>query len=403
MNRMRFALVLLLGAAWLGMTGPSGLAAQPAPLGPEGEVPTDVFPRKPFLAVQPGGDSMVGFDDFSPSYSSVFYRFLAAGSMPSWDDGWYSIESPDSSPETVAVTATPRGFDLLWRITDFVDDKATAFYRGHFDLKGQPEGEPVRVGRAGTDWVWQVRGNGFVAGWALPKAHGIAARRLTSTGQTTGPELRLNSRPVDSPHPLVMAVADSGFLAVWLGTARAPGAPQVLRARRFSPAGKPLGTDFDVNTVPLDGSLDLQDPSAFLVSAAPGGGFAVAWWGGEKNYLRFFDAAGKALGPEAPAAIDDGAFLVSMAFDDVGNLLLLWVLDQGRDDHETDLKIRLLDPQGAPLGPPESVISEASDIFRAPWDGSVAWAEDSWIVAWVAAGLPAGDFDGIFVRRFAAH
>ncbi len=403
MNRMRFVLILLLGSAWLGAAGPRGLVAQPAPLGPEVLFFTNDFPGKPFLAVQPGGDSMVVFDDFSDTQDLIFYRFIAAGSTPSPEDGLSSIESPVLSPETDAVTATPKGFDILWHINDFFGEKPAAFYRGHLDLKGEPDGQPVRVGGAGMDWVWQVHGNGFVAGWALPKAHGIAARRLTSTGQTTGPELRLNSRPVDSPDTFVTAVADGGFLAVWLGTARGPGAPQVLRARRFSPAGKSLGPDFDVNTVPLDGSLDWRSPDAFLVAVAPGGGFVITWNRGGRDYLRFFDAAGKALGPEMRAPTEDDGFLTSMAFDNVGNLLLLWVLDQGRDDQVTDLKIRLLDPHGVPLGPAESVISEASDIFRAPEAGSVAWVGDSWIVTWWAGGLPAGDFGTILLRRFAAR
>ncbi len=195
MNRMRFALVLLLGSAWLGAAGPRELAAQPAPLGPEVVFLTNDFPYRPLLAVQPGGDSLLVWDDDSGSRASIFYRFLAAGSTPA--DEWSpSIESPEMYPQTKAVTATPKGFDVIWQVPPF--DKPTAFYRGHLNLQGEPEGKPVRLGGTGTGWVWQVRGNGFMAGWALPKKHGIVARRLTSSGQLTGPEMRLNSRPVDA-------------------------------------------------------------------------------------------------------------------------------------------------------------------------------------------------------------
>ena len=395
MNRMRIALALLLGTAWLGAAGPRGLAAQPAPLGPEVELPGDVFPTKPLLAVQPGGDYVVAWDYESDPLDAVYYRYVAAGSEPE-NLGPTPIGSPERYPALDAVTATPKGFDLLWHVTD-LDDKPTAFYRGHLNLQGEPDGEPVRVGGAGTDWVWQVRGNGFMAGWALPKVHGIAARRLTSSGQRTGPELRLNSRPVDAPSPAVLAVADGGFVAVWLGTVPGRKPTQALRARRFSPAGKPLGPDFDVTTIPPGVAAPDLDPH-FEVAAAPGGGFAVAWLLDTTLYLRFFNAASKALGPAVPVTAEDIDSLASMAFDQAGNLLLLWV--QFLDTQ--DLRLQLLDSHGAPLGPPEGVRSAASDDFPFPWQGSVAWAGDSWLVTWVAA-IPVQDASGVFVRRFAGH
>jgi hypothetical protein len=265
-----------------------------------------------------------------------------------------------------------------------------------------PDGQPIRLGGAGTEWVWLVRGNGFMAGWALPRKHGIVARRLSSSGQRIGPEVRLNSRPIDSSKPFVLAVADGGFLAVWLGAVPGPTPTAVLRARRFSPTGKPLGSDFDVNTIPLGvvGTESYVDPD-FKVAAAPGGGFAVAWMLADRIHLRFFNAAGTALGPEIPAVTSkdlDQDSPESMAFDKSGNVLLLWRQYVGDN---VDLRLRLFDPHGAPLGPPVGVRSEASDIFDAPWGGRVAWAGNSWLVAWAAAGASSYDFSTVFIRRFA--
>jgi hypothetical protein len=397
---MRFALVqLLLASAWLGVAGPSGLAAQPAPLGPEVWVRTDSFPGKPVVAAQPGGDYVIAWDDYP---QEVYYRYVVAGTEPADE---YPLVLGGNGPccvGTDAVTATPKGFDVVWH---FIGDdyKPAGFFRRHLNLHGQRDGKQVQLGRAGTDWIWNVRGNGFMAGWALPKAHGIAARRLSSSGQLTGPELRLNSRPVDAPDPLVLAVADGGFVAVWLGTVPGSTATPVLRARRFSPAGKPLGPDFDVNNVgpvSLRSDTYTEDPG-FLVAAAPGGGFAVAWERELKIYLRFFDAVGKALGPEIPAVTaEDTWALASMAFDDAGELLLSWAVET---EIYRDLQIQLFDSQGSPLGPPELVRTEASGDYLAPWQGSVAWTGSSWLVAWVATGVPGLDFNGVFVRRFAGH
>lgn len=410
MNRKRLALGFLLGSAWLGLVEPRGLAAQLVPVGPEIDLRAAIWPNTPFVAVQPDGSYLVAWDEGFDSHLGVFYRYVAPGG-PSEDDKWPpTIASPNEEgyPSVDAVTATPRGFDVLWREPDSLSSKPEAFYRQHLNLKGVPEGKPIRLGGAGTEWVWHVRGNGFMAGWTLRGKRGIAARRLSSTGQRTGPELRLNSRPVDNPKAVVLGVADGGFLAVWLGVAPGPAKSLVLRARRFSPAGKPLGPDFDVNTVPL-GPADLYFP-VFRVAAAPSGGFAVAWTSTRPGQLdtislRLFNAAGAALGPEIPVVgpepIEDGyePLPESLAFDNAGNLLLLWV-DWRHDD---GLRLQLFDPLGTPLGTPVGVRSEASDIFEAPWGGNVAWAGSSWLVAWGAAGVPALDFSTVFVRRFASR
>ena len=131
---------------------------------------------------------------------------------------------------------------------------------------------------------------------SLPSKHGIAARRLTTSGQRTGPELRLDSRLVDHPVGVsVVGLADASFVAVWLGVEPGSRGTAVLRACRFSPSGKPLGPDFDVNTLPL-GMLDASSYSGFKVAAAPGGGFPVAWLVHQATYLRWFNAAGSPLG-----------------------------------------------------------------------------------------------------------
>jgi hypothetical protein len=396
---MRFTLVLLFSAAWLGTAGPRGLAAQLVPLGPEIDLQTDVFPNKPLLAAQPGGDSVIVWDD-SISFNSFPYRYMAAGHGPSRES---SVFSPFDRPQVEAVTATPTGFDVIWVVASDDDEPKANFYLSHISLRGVSERRRVRLGGSGFYWVWQLPGSGFLAGWIMPHAHGIGARRLSSSGRRSGPELRLNSRPVDEPRPVVVPVADGGFVAAWFGTL--PGSTagssstKVLRARRFSPAGTPLGPDFDLNTTPLRVDSE-RGPFLFdelQVAAAPDGGFAVAWAYDDSIYLRFFDAAGQALGPEIPVeAAEEADQASSIAFDPAGNLLLLWA-----DSSNEGLQLQLFDPHGVPLGPPTGVRSRASGIFTAPVDGRVVWGGDSWIVAWIAAGMPQSDFFTILVRRFA--
>ena len=334
---------------------------------------------------------MIAWDDDALSSQGAFtYGYIPAGEGP-WDVCCL-LYSPTGVPSVDAVTAGRQGFDVIWHTWHYLDDPTpTLFYRAHLNLRGMPEGKPVRLGGAGTEWVWQVRGNGFMAGWSLPSRHGIAARRLTALGQPTGPELRLNSRLVDHPAGVsVVGLADASFVAVWLGVM--PGSPgtAVLRARRFSPSGKPLGPDFDLNTTPLR-VLDTSFDPGFKVAAAPGGGFAVAWLGDRRTFLRRFNAAGTPLGPEVTASApeDSEEAPQSMAFDGTGNLLLLF--------GEFQLQLRLFDPQGTPLGPPVNVNDDSTEE---PRGGSLAWTGDSWLVAYLAAIFPY-DQSSIFVRRFA--
>jgi hypothetical protein len=391
MNKLRLAFVLL---AWLGLAGHPARAAQLVALAPEEELYSDVFSNPPSVAAQPGGPYVIAWDDDTFSYQegSFSYRYTAAGADTANGD-YRTLYSPTGIPSVSSVTAGRQGFDVIWR--GFQTRGPSLFYRAHLNLQGVREGKQVHMGGPGTEWIWQVRGSGFMAGWPLPSKHGIAARRLTDSGQRTGPELRLNSRLVD--HPLdvsVVGLADASFVAVWL--AAMPGSPgtAVLRARRFSPSGQPLEPDFDINTVPL-GVLDTisQDGPRLKVAAAPGGGFVVAWSADQGAYLRWFNAAGLPLGPERIVSEPGDSLTLpqSLAFDDAGTLLLLLGVDYFA------IQAQLFDPQGKPVGTPVDVNDDETEH---PWGGDAAWAGDSWIVTWVAAIFPY-DQSSIFVRRFA--
>jgi hypothetical protein len=384
------------------MAGDPARAAQLVPLDYEEELHADIFSNPPVVAAQPGGPYVIAWDDdsFANIDGSFNYRYTPAGQNPAGIDSetdYHFIYSPIGAPSVDSITAGREGFDVIWRAFQY--QGPAFFYRAHLNLQGRREGKPVRLGDAFTEWAWQVKGNGFMAGRPLPSKHGIAARRLTASGQWTGPEMRLNSRPVDRPASVsVVGLANTSFVAVWLGVL--PGSPgtAVVRARRFSPSGKPLGPDFDVNASPL-GSFDpstLDYGPPLKVAATPGGGFAVAWGISHGAYVRWFNASGIPLGPErrASAAEDFLAYPQDMAVDNQGNLVLLWSLDYD------SLQLRLFDPQGTSQGPPVNASSDDSEEAQMPWGGGLAWTGDSWLVAWVAAIFPY-DQGSVFVRRFA--
>jgi hypothetical protein len=406
MNRVRFVLRPLIALAWLGTFAPGQALAQPVPLGPEIRVDT-IGPRQPaepLLAVGPGGDFEIAWgyvtDTIRPFVSA---RHFDADGNPT-DPAQVEIGLQGPYANVKSVTATPRGFEVLWQLGDW--PKQPSLLR-RLDSHGAPVGPPLLLNRGlSARWVWNVEGQGILGGWPMVVNHeyiGLAVQHINAAGKLTGPVLRLNSRPVaDDERPLLTALPGGGFVAVWLGVvSRSPGDfVMVLRARVFSPAGKPLGPDFDVNSV----AADLQDNIYYpKVAAAPGGGFAVAWRFFDDDaktttsYVRFFDAAGRPLGPEIPGLPNQG--VESMAFDDAGNLLVLWADDPPTP--EIDFKVQLLDGDGTPLGPQTSVISAASGRFKLPARGNVAWGKDAWIVTWWANAVsPTGRPSAIFMRRF---
>ncbi|HEY4572673.1 MAG TPA: hypothetical protein VIJ26_01875 [Thermoanaerobaculia bacterium] len=396
-----FFVVFLVSALGLVLTGPRGLAVQLAPLGPEAQLPANGGAERPDVAVQPGGGYAVAWDDLD---ARVFSHYVAPGDEVPGEETVFVGDGGLSAMDS--VTATPKGFEVLWHTTDD-DGLPVAFYRRHLDPQGVPAtGRPVRLARGGVDWVWDLGGSRYLAGWFMDPKQSIGARFLSPFGQPVGPVMRLSSRPVDDPEVLAVPLSDGGFVAVWFGTRldkevgkeEEENGTAVLRARRFNAAGHPLGPDFDVNTTPpgRGETAPFLNPQ-FQAAAAPDGGFAVSWTLGQTIYLRYFDAAGRAVTPEIPAVEDPSAFApVSIAFDDRGDLLLLWL--QFLDN--PDLQIQQFDAHGAPLGPSRQIRSAASADFQAPQEGSVAWAGDSWLVTWAAAD-PADGSRGVFVRRFA--
>jgi hypothetical protein len=362
------------------------------------------------VAVQAGGGFEIAWSYKNAEAPLVVARHFDADGAPT-DALQVALGSLGPYPNVRGLTATNGGFEVLWQLGG---SPRQPHYRRHLDLRGVPDpGKPVQMGGTGwsTRWVWQVRGNGFMGGWQILKNNmpvGLAVQRLDTSGRLTGSVLRLNSRLVyDDERPILTGLAGGGFLAVWNGVISKPvnSYLSVVRARRFSPAGKPLGPDFDVHSKVPDEADILHSPR---VAAAPGGGFAVAWSSYDGSapastpYLRLFDAAGRPRGREIPGPAP-AERVEAMAFDAAGRLLVLW--GEGLEGPgQEDLKVQLFSPRGEALGPPERIATEASGRFHRPLRGNVAWAAGSWLVAWVAE-TDEGYLGpkAVFVRRFAGE
>jgi hypothetical protein len=204
----------------------------------------------------------------------------------------------------------------------------------------------------------------------------------------------LNTRAIDQPSPALAPLGGGDFAVAWSGVASGKRPRQVIRGRVVR-NGVPVGQDFDVNTIPL--GLKGAYPSVLelrALGAPSGGGFAVVWTVRESStntsiHLRFFDASGRPRTLETVAVPSAPAFMTfSAALDGAGNLLLLW-----RPPVQTVLRARLFSSAtGAPLGPAYQL-----DTLGAFGCGGVAWAGDSWILAYRILGEGHG---AIVWRRF---
>jgi len=315
------------------------------------------------------------------------------------------IASLDYYPVTLDVTPVSTGFRVLMEVIDDLG-APSKFYRRRVDPGGVPAGTPRPVGVTGvTAWVSSGPGDTVFAGTYNAALHRLSVQKVNSTGVPAGATSILNSRPINvQARPLIVPLAGGGWVAVLIGyNIASPGVPlrQVIRARRFDAAGAPLGPDFDVISLPVDAGLFLGFD--VVAAAGPGGGFAVSWHvynRGDRLYLRFFNAAGAPTAPETLVATSEiSSYPISAAFDNAGRLLLLWGTTLNTPTFPGALRARLYKPKGIPAGPAFNPASAASGPFDEPFCGDLAWAGDSWLIAWVAqAASP--EPSAVFVRRF---
>jgi hypothetical protein len=134
------------------------------------------------------------------------------------------------------------------------------------------------------------------------------------------------------------------------------------------------------------------------------GTLALAWaeQPGVRPMLRTYTTAGIPLG-RAVAIANGPAAVHALAFGADGDVLVLWKA-AGGPPPESPIKASLFSRLGKPRGAPAELASDAS--ARQPWmlcanveaTGSDTNGE-SWLVSWLASGLPLGDLQ-IFARRF---
>jgi hypothetical protein len=201
---------------------------------------------------------------------------------------------------TSAVSSTPDGrFVVVWQ-SKYQDGSNYGIFGRRYDSKGNPRGSEFQVNTYTTNHqrfpkVATAADGSFMVVWASlgqdGDGYGVFGQRYDPVGTPLGVEFRVNTYTTSLQSSPFVASTGTGFVVVWSGVAS-------VRAQRYDSAGVPLGSEFQVDTY---GLTDKFGPS---VAAAADGSFIVAWASNLQDgdvrgvYARRFDPAGTPVGGE---------------------------------------------------------------------------------------------------------
>jgi hypothetical protein len=271
-------------------------------------------------------------------------------------------------------------------------------------LAQEPAGPEFRVNAYTTarqaEPVVATDGAGnFVVAWETygldGTDYGVSARRYTASGKPRGEAFPIESFLTgDKREPAVASDADGNFVIAWTGYSQG-GAQFDVFARRYDPAGIPLGPEFRVNTY-----LGRWQTNASVV-AHPGGAFVIVWDGVDASgggvFAQRYDEDGVPRGSELQVNTYTSHHqnIADVAMDVLGNFVVVW---RSTDQDGDGLGVfgQRFDAGGARLGTEFRVNTITTGD---QWFPSVAMnTGGDFTVVW--QGPLDGSSDGIFGQRY---
>jgi hypothetical protein len=102
---------------------------------------------------------------------------------------------------------------------------------------------------------------------------GVVFRQLSASGAPSGPEVLVTS---SGYRPDVAFTAKGSFVVVWVAKADSTNTTEIVRGRRYSPSGTPMGPEFQINTSTIPSVFGFGIEKASVASDAAGN-FVVVW------------------------------------------------------------------------------------------------------------------------------
>ena len=313
----------------------------------------------------------------------------------------------------VAADGSNGTFIVVWA-SDGQDGSGDGVFGQRYLPSGVPSGAEFRVNSYTTDdqkdpsVAADLAGN-FVVVWTSvhqvgPVISGVFGQRYSATGATLGTEFQVNTLPVNG-EPAVTWLP-SGFVVVWTGAESSGG--WGVSGQRYAETGAPLGSEFQVNTYTKYSQLG---PS---VAALPTGEFVVVWTsfgdtcpgcGGQDGssdgvFGQRYAASGAPLGPEfrVNTYTTSSQMLGSIAAYASG-FVVVWNSSGQDGPSAPGVFGQRYAASGAPLGPEFRVNTYTTG---AQWDPHVAAdSAGNFVVTWTDNGQD-GSYAAVFGQRYAS-
>ena len=388
--------------------GPGLRPAASQLLGPEFQVNsyTAGGQRFPAVAADSAGNFLVVWQSDlqdGSSYGVFGRRFDSAGSPVGSD--FQVNNTTTNSQRDPAVAADGLGnFIVAWESLG-QDGSNNGVFGRRFSSAGPPVGNEFLV-NSSTLWDQQdaavaADGTGrFVVVWTSSDgpSMGVFGQRFDSTGGLLGSEFRVNSYTTLNQGPPAVAMDLAGdFVVVWMSQGQ-DGSGYGVFGQRFSSAGNPVGSEFQVN------SYTTGDQRYPAVDADSAGNFVVIWDGIDQDgsvhgiFGKRFSSAGSAVGTEfqVNTFTTNQQLNPAVAMDDAGNFVAAWTSDD-QDGHGTGVIGKRFNSAGTPVGS-EFQINSYTTLFQTE-PAVAADGAGNFVVAWRSSHAQDGSSDGVFGKQ----
>ncbi len=363
--------------------------------------------RGPSVAADADGDFIVAWSSqHEGSFEGIFARRFSRTGAPLATEFQVNLYTPGVQSLPSVAAEAGGNFIVAWE-SGYTNQDGSAYgvFARRFSAAGGPLSVELPVNTFTADSQRSpsiaAEANGdFVVAWQSLQqdgsAYGVFARRFSSLGVPLATEFKVNTFTENAQRdPSLAADADGDFVIAWESEGQ-DGWGFGVFARRFTSAGAALPT-FQVNTYTPGAQ---RDPA---VAADADGDFVVVWR--NSDYVngglvaQRFSSAGAPLASEFEVINTyTGTFPrnPSVAAEADGDFVIAWTDD--RDGMLTGVFARRFSSAGAPLGLDFQVNTFTPDYQELP---TVAASTAGFVVAWHSFFGQDGEAHGIFAQRFA--
>ena len=290
------------------------------------------FPRPAVSAAADGSFEVAWFTDYQDTLQIFTRRYDAAGAA----GPVFRISPSTSTFDGFPSIATDSGGASVVAWESFVDGAHGVVRARRLDAGGVPLGADFAVNTPTTSYrilpaVRYLPGGDFVVVWSREAPDGIDSavlgQRFSGAGTPLGSPFEVARSTTRPQRGASIATSPAGeFVVSWVDSRTPEDTVDRIKTRRFSAAGTPLGPERIAHLVPVDEIyLELSPPLALSRNDV------VTVWGSNTPRelalrMRRFDAAGLPKGPAFdPVAGSIRPSTPDLAADGPGRVVATWV------------------------------------------------------------------------------